>query len=252
LWAEFPEDAAEVAPKEPLSPTGGRHVFFPRRQWGHLGAPPTRLGVLVLTPVLFPHVLPRLNAAPAIVNLLALTPEPPPIDHVRSGSRPRTSERIGEILLQPSRIPTTTTSIDDRGIEPAPAFDTICTNCGPGPGSRGGTDLIAIAGPVAPPLPPKAKQLPVSVMMEGMLLRRVQPVYPEAARKMRVQGPVVLQAIISKEGRIEHLQVVSGHPFLVKAAAEAVQQWRYRPYVLNGEAVEVETLVTVNFVLAES
>jgi len=212
------------------------------------------VGILVLTPVLFPHMLPRLNAAPPIVNLLALAPEPPqPMDHVQSGSRPRTSERIGETLLQPSRIPTTTPNIDDRGVEPAPAFDTICTNCGPGgPGSRGGMDLIAIAGPGAPPLPPKVKQPPVSVMMEGMLLRRVQPAYPEAARKMRIQGPVVLQAIISKEGRIEHLQVVSGHPFLVKAAAEAVQQWRYRPYVLNGEAVEVETLVTVNFVLAES
>jgi protein TonB len=212
------------------------------------------VGILVLTPVLFPHVLPRLNAAPPIVNLLALAPEPPqPIDHSRSASRPRTSEQIGQTLLQPSRIPSTTTNIDDHGVEPAPAFDAICTNCGPGgTGFRGGTNLIAIAGPVAPSLPPKAKQPPVSVMMEGMILRRVQPVYPEAARKMRIQGPVVLQAIISKEGRIEHLQVVSGHPFLVKAAAEAVQQWRYRPYVLNGEAVEVETLVTVNFVLSES
>jgi periplasmic protein TonB len=213
----------------------------------------TAVALLVLTPVLFPHVLPRLNAAPPIVNLLALAPEPPqPIDHVRSDSGPRTSERIGETLLQPTRIPTTTTSIDDRGVEPAPAFDTICTNCGSGPGSRGGTDLIAIAGPVSPPLPPKVKLPPVSVMMEGMLIRRVQPVYPTPARNARIQGKVLLQAIISREGKIEQLQVISGHPMLVSAALDAVRQWRYRPYVLNGEAVEVETQVTVNFVLSGS
>ena len=62
---------------------------------------------------------------------------------------------------------------------------------------------------------------------------------------------MVLRAVISREGTIENLQVVSGHPMLVRAAVDAVRQWRYRPYVLNGEPVEVETEVTVNFVLSE-
>jgi protein TonB len=87
-------------------------------------------------------------------------------------------------------------------------------------------------------------------MMEGNLIYRVQPVYPPMARTARIQGPVVLRAIISKSGAIENLQVVSGHPMLVKSAIEAVSQWRYRPYILNDEPVEVETQVTVNFLLS--
>jgi protein TonB len=70
------------------------------------------------------------------------------------------------------------------------------------------------------------------------------------ARQARVQGQVVLRAMISREGTIENLQVLSGHPMLVRAAVDAVRQWRYRPYVLNGEPVEVETEVKVNFVLS--
>ena len=87
-------------------------------------------------------------------------------------------------------------------------------------------------------------------MMEGNLVYRIQPEYPALARQARVQGTVVLRAVISREGAIENLQVLSGHPLLVKAAMEAVRQWRYRPYVLNGEPVEVETQVTVNFILS--
>ena len=87
-------------------------------------------------------------------------------------------------------------------------------------------------------------------MMEGNLVHKVQPAYPPLARAARIQGPVVLRAIISKAGTIENLQVLSGHPLLVPAAIDAVRQWRYRPYNLNGEPVEVETQVTVNFILS--
>lgn len=86
-------------------------------------------------------------------------------------------------------------------------------------------------------------------MLQGSLVRRVDPVYPSLARSARVQGQVVLAAIISKAGTIQHLQVLSGHPMLVNAALEAVSHWRYRPYVLNGEVIEVETQITVNFKL---
>ena len=87
-------------------------------------------------------------------------------------------------------------------------------------------------------------------MSEGNLIRRVQPSYPPLARSARIQGTVVLQAIISKDGSIENLRLLSGHPMLAPAAIEAVKQWRYRPYVLNNEPVEVETQITVNFSLA--
>jgi protein TonB len=65
----------------------------------------------------------------------------------------------------------------------------------------------------------------------------------------RIQGPVVLEAVISKAGKIENLRLVSGHPMLAAAAIDAVSQWRYRPYILNGDEIEVETEITVNFVL---
>jgi periplasmic protein TonB len=87
-------------------------------------------------------------------------------------------------------------------------------------------------------------------MMEGNLIHRVQPDYPPLARQARIQGTVVLRAIINRGGRIENLQVLSGHPMLVPAAIDAVRQWRYRPYVLNDQPVEVETQITVNFLLA--
>jgi protein TonB len=84
-------------------------------------------------------------------------------------------------------------------------------------------------------------------MLQGTLIRRVEPVYPPLARTARIQGSVVLSALISKAGTIVHLQALSGHPMLVPAALEAVSQWRYRPYVLNGDVIEVETQITVNF-----
>jgi protein TonB len=70
------------------------------------------------------------------------------------------------------------------------------------------------------------------------------------ARQARIQGAVLLEAVIAKDGSIENLHVISGHPMLSSAAVEAVKQWRYRPYTLNGQPVEVETQITVNFRLS--
>jgi protein TonB len=103
---------------------------------------------------------------------------------------------------------------------------------------------------VPPPPAPSTHPLGVSRMMEGNLIYRVQPQYPTLARQARIQGVVALRAMISREGKIENLQVVSGHPMLVQSAMDAVRQWRYRPYYLNNEPVEVETQVTVNFTLS--
>jgi protein TonB len=89
----------------------------------------------------------------------------------------------------------------------------------------------------------------MSHSMDAYLVYKVQPEYPRIALITGQQGAVVIEAVISREGMIENLQVVSGPPLLVKAAVDAVKQWRYRPYLLNGEPVEVRTQVTVNFVL---
>ena len=89
-----------------------------------------------------------------------------------------------------------------------------------------------------------------SGVSSGLLIRRVNPTYPPLARQARIQGVVILQAQISKDGSIENLQLISGHPMLAPAAIEAVKQWKYKPYLLNGEPVEVDTQVQVNFTLA--
>ncbi len=78
----------------------------------------------------------------------------------------------------------------------------------------------------------------------------MQPIYPPLARQSRIEGSVVLHAVINKDGEVSELQVLSGHPLLVKAALDAVRQWRYSPTLLSGQAVEVETTITVTFVLA--
>jgi len=86
-----------------------------------------------------------------------------------------------------------------------------------------------------------------STIIEARLISRVEPRYPQLAVITKREGTVVLHAIISRDGRIDFLEVVSGPPLLVPAALDAVRQWRYRPTLLNGEPVEVETSITVNF-----
>jgi TonB family protein len=83
----------------------------------------------------------------------------------------------------------------------------------------------------------------------GLLMTKVNPVYPKDARRARIQGSVIMQAIIDKEGNVATLELVSGHPALVDAAMEAVRKWKYQPYLLNGQPVEVQTQMQVNFTL---
>jgi protein TonB len=102
--------------------------------------------------------------------------------------------------------------------------------------------------PAMVPTEASAKRLEVSSgVQEGLLMHRVAPLYPRAAVLARIQGEVVLTAVISAEGRVEELQVQSGHPLLIAAALEAVKQWRYRPYLLNGKPTEVGARITVAF-----
>jgi protein TonB len=110
---------------------------------------------------------------------------------------------------------------------------------------------IISSTPVAVPKVATPQRVRVSQgVTQGLLVRRVQPNYPPLARQARIQGQVMLQAEISKDGSIENLRLISGHPMLAPAAIEAVKQWKYRPYFLNGEPVEVETQITVNFSLS--
>ncbi|MGH9517004.1 MAG: energy transducer TonB [Terriglobales bacterium] len=104
----------------------------------------------------------------------------------------------------------------------------------------------------ARPLPTFAVQphRRTSVMMEGNLIHKVEPQYPAIAKQLHIEGSVIVKAIISRDGVITHAEAESGQTLLAQAALAAVRQWRYRPYYLNHEPIEVETEVTVNFVLA--
>jgi protein TonB len=152
-------------------------------------------------------------------------------------------------IMTPSRIPRTISS-GEEATPPMIDSGLVGSAAGTGPGM---TVLDAIgtgANLLVPPPPSALRPLRVSRVMEGNLVHRVQPEYPALAKMARVQGAVVLHAVISKQGTIEDLEVISGPPALVGAAVDAVRQWRYRPYYLNDEPVEVDTQVTVNFVLA--
>ena len=164
------------------------------------------------------------------------------------------SNLADNVSIAPRSIPLRVAIINE--IEPPPQ---VSYNTNPGVvsstgDSTGGGVLngLGIAKP-AVPLPPPApaiRTFRTSTMLEGSLIRRLQPVYPPLARSARVQGTVVLAALIGREGAIENLRLISGHPMLVPAAIAAVSQWRYKPYILNGEAIEVETQITVNFILS--
>jgi periplasmic protein TonB len=210
------------------------------------------VGCLLFLPLIYTEGLPRLAL---LAPLLAPAPPPaaaPPV-HPHPNSDPAAqSNLLGSRLMAPQQIPPTVTMLTDTTPPPPVDPNAIGVRHGFGdPQGRGNVlDSILGTGLVVPPPPPAVRHPPTSRMMEGNLLHRVQPDYPTLARQVRVQGQVVLRAIISREGTIENLQVLSGHPMLIPAAVNAVRQWRYRPYVLNGEPVEVETQVTVNFVLS--
>lgn len=115
-------------------------------------------------------------------------------------------------------------------------------------GAYSGPDLM-VCRDCQPVITPPVHERPFSVshLSEAQLVHRVEPVYPRMAVLSNMQGEVKLHAIIARDGTIQSLSVSSGPPILAQAALDAVRQWRYRPYILNGQAVEVETFITVNF-----
>lgn len=139
------------------------------------------------------------------------------------------------------RFPVTNTQ---SNIDNPPTLDPLSNRNG-----GGGTDLTNIAGIGSMIHPVLAKPPVISRPMQGYLIHKVEPIYPPIAKTAGVQGAVLIKALISTEGKIEQAQVVSGSPWLSKAALDAIEQWRYRPYYLNDKPVEVETEITVTFYL---
>jgi periplasmic protein TonB len=211
------------------------------------------IGVLVLIPLLFTEALPKAQLMMALVAPPPPPPPPPPPAEVHVVKQVQTDIINGQ-LRTPTKIPKKVEMIKEEEAPPPMMSGVVGGVPGGVPGGQMGGVMGSIIGSNAP-MPKVAAPTRVRVsagVTQGMVIRKVQPVYPAIAKTARVQGQVVLQAAISKEGNIENLRVISGPPLLIQSALEAVKQWRYRPYILNGEPVEVDTTVTVIFSLAGS
>lgn len=117
-------------------------------------------------------------------------------------------------------------------------------------GAANGTVPGAIPPPPPPPVPAARVRIGGNVAASN-LIRQVPPIYPHAARDSRIQGAVVLEAQVNKDGLVENLSLISGHPLLAQPAIDAVRQWLYKPVLLNGQPVDFVTTVTVNFAFAQ-
>jgi protein TonB len=115
----------------------------------------------------------------------------------------------------------------------------------------GGTGSLPMLAKVSVPQPAPPQKLRIAGgVAKGNLIHDVKPQYPLQARKAKIEGTVILLAVIGKDGSVQNVQVKSGLPLLAEAAIEAVKQWRYKPYLLNGQPVEVDTQITIDFTLA--
>ena len=183
-------------------------------------------------------------------------PPPPPAASVPSAQVVMTSASRGRafrnVLVVPREMAKTVSAVDEQ----KPGADKPFGIAGDIPGGVPdgipygvGHGLRSIA-PMIPKFAGASKVRVSSGVAQGLLIHQVNPQYPSAARLARVEGKVVLQAVIGKDGTIQNLHLISGHPMLSEAAMDAVKQWLYKPYYLNGEPVEVETTIHVNFKLA--
>jgi periplasmic protein TonB len=218
------------------------------------------VGVMLIMPLLFTEDLPK---AQLLTFLVAPPPPPPP--------PPPAAEQVQRIVRQiqtdmlstgqlrtPTKIPQKVQMIREEEAPPPMAASGGVVGGVPGgiPGGQVGGVIGGIISatsslatvPKFVPVVPQRVRISQGVT-KGLLVHRVEPAYPTLARSARVQGEVVLSAIIDANGEITNLQLVSGHPMLVPAALAAVREWRYKPYLLNGQPVEVETTITVIFSL---
>jgi len=214
------------------------------------------VGILVLIPLLFTEALPKTQ----LMTFLVAPPPPPPPPPPPAAAPVKIVKQVQTDIVNgqlrtPTKIPEKVQMIKED--EAPPPVMSAAGVVGGVPGGVPGGSMGGVIGgiisstPVAVPKVATPQRVRVSQgVTQGLLIRKVQPTYPPLARQARIQGSVLLQAEISKEGTIENLRLISGHPMLAPAAIEAVKQWRYKPYILNGEPVEVETQITVNFTLS--
>jgi protein TonB len=214
------------------------------------------LAILILIPLIYTEALPRTLMSSILLAPPPPPPPPPPPAAVQVIRKPVAHLMDAGKLVTPKAIPKDLKIIKEEAEPPDMGGGMIGGVPGGVAGGSAGGVLGGVIGGAgsAPPPPPKMTPKRVTVggnVQAARLVNRVQPLYPPLARQTRISGTVKLHAIIGKNGAVEQLQVVSGHPLLVQSALDAVRQWRYQPTLLNGEPVEVDTEIDVIFSLAQ-
>lgn len=199
--------------------------------------------MVVVIPLLSSGVLPlssRLTLPPTIFTPVA------PVQHLAASGN---AGSAGPVLrAQVVDVFTNTHGLTDpfRRATSSPDSNTVRPDLSLGDRNGPPSNVIE-GGRYVPPPPRPAGPIRISQPSEALLLNKVVPVYPKVASIAGVQGDVKLHAMIGRGGDIKALSVISGHPLLTRAALDAVSQWRYKPFTLNGEPIEVDTYITVTF-----
>ncbi len=228
------------------------------------------ISVLIILPLIFFEGLPTAT----LQAFLTAPPPPPPPPPPPAAAPPVRVVKViprqfdAGKLTAPKIIPKEVATIKEEELPP-PTMGVAGVVGGVPGGVAGGTpggvlggiigSVPSAAPPPPPPPPQKKEEKPATpqrikiggAVQQAKLVRQPHPVYPPLAKQARISGVVKLSAIISKDGTIQKLEVISGHPLLVPAALEAVKQWVYQPTLLNGEPVEVQTQIDVNFTLSQ-
>lgn len=221
------------------------------------------VGVLILIPLLYVQAIP----IPELNSMLIAPPPPPPPPPPPAPAQPvkvhKTAPRKfnPEQLTAPRVVPKQTVEAELQPPPALPEAPAIAAVPGGIPGGVAGgvaNGVVSSVPPLAPP-PPPPKAEPVTTpkrvhiggqVQAAKIEKEIEPKYPVIAKSARVQGTVRLKAIIGRDGRVENLSLISGHPLLAPAAINAVKQWVYKPTYLNGNPVEVDTEIDVTFTLA--
>jgi periplasmic protein TonB len=223
--------------------------------------------IAVIIPMIYFDALPKSQ----LTSFLVAPPPPPPPPPPPAAAPVKVVKVIPRQfdagrLMAPKTIPKEIAVIKEEELPPPTAGVGVVGGVPGGvPGGTPGGVIGGIIGSVPtaappPPPPPKAEApkpaTPQRIRVGGnvqaaKIVRQPKPIYPPLAKQARISGVVRFNAIIGKDGTIQNLQLVSGHPLLVQSAQDAVKQWVYQPTLLNGEPVEVVTQIDVNFTLSQ-
>ena len=212
------------------------------------------VGMLIAAPLAFNEKLQSIRVGEQLVAPTSMA-----VDTVNEPAQtpPANTHDVSEInadnkLIAPSTFPKSPVNIvDEAPIGPSSWNSIVGAPVGPATNSATMRNLMDTIRPHIATVVPTTTHAPLKIshLDPGFLIQKVQPVYPRNAIITKTEGSVLLAALIDTQGRVTQLHAISGHPFLIPAAIDAVRQWRYKPYILNGSPVEVETQVSVIFSL---